>query len=239
MLKKIFNLKNISIFIFISFALSSAFIILMIILSPGIENNGNISQRVKSDYVLMLIQCIVGMAAMMLPGFFTKKINIQIPSKMLLLYTVFLYCAIYLGEVRSFYYSIPYWDTILHTFSGAMIGAFGYSFISLLNNTDSIPINLSPIFVALFTLCFAITLGVIWEFYEFTIDSLFKTNMQKYMLEDGEMLMGQAALADTMKDLIVDFIGAFIVSAIGYISLKYKKGWIDKVLFKRHNIKIN
>ena len=71
-----------------------------------------------------------------------------------------------------------------------------------------IPVSMSPAFVALFTLCFALTLDVLWEIYEFTVDALFQTNMQKYALEGGEALTGQAALQDTMGDLIVDFIGA-------------------------------
>lgn len=71
-----------------------------------------------------------------------------------------------------------------------------------------IPVSMSPAFAALFTFCFALALDVLWEIYEFTVDALFQTNMQKYALEGGEALAGQAALQDTMGDLIVDFIGA-------------------------------
>ena len=71
-----------------------------------------------------------------------------------------------------------------------------------------IPVSMSPAFVALFTFCFALALDVLWEIYEFTVDALFQTKMQKYALEGGEALAGQAALQDTMGDLIVDFIGA-------------------------------
>lgn len=71
-----------------------------------------------------------------------------------------------------------------------------------------IPVSMSPAFVALFTFCFALALDVLWEIYDFTVDALFQTNMQKYALEGGEALAGQAALQDTMGDLIVDFIGA-------------------------------
>ena len=151
---------------------------------------------------------------------------------MLILYTIFLYCAIYLGEVKSFYYNVPHWDTILHTFSGAMLGALGFSFVTLLNKTEEVPMNLSPLFVVIFSFCFAVTLGVVWEIYEFTFDGVLGLNMQKFALESGEALIGRAALVDTMKDLIVDALGAFIMSIIGYISLKYKKGWIEKLQVK-------
>lgn len=189
-------------------------------------------KRVKSDYVLMLLQCVLGVIAMLVPGMLQKRVKLEIPSNMMMLYILFLYCAIYLGEVRSFYYNVPHWDTILHTFSGAMLGALGFSFITFLNKTDRVPVNLSPLFVATFALCFAVTLGVIWEFYEFAADGILMTNMQKFAAEGGTALIGRAALMDTMKDLIVDFIGAFVMSVIGYISLKYKKGWMEKLLLK-------
>lgn len=77
-------------------------------------------------------------------------------------------------------------------------------------------------------------MGAVWEIYEFTMDSVFGTNMQKYMLDNGTALIGQAALQDTMKDIIVDAIGALVMSTIGYISLKYKKGWVEKLMIRFH-----
>ncbi len=189
--------------------------------------------RIKSDYVLMLLQCLVGIAALFLPSLLHKKFGLLIPSRMIIVYAVFLYCSIYLGEVRSFYYLIPHWDNLLHTFSGAMLGALGFSVINLLNRTDRVPINLSPVFVAVFSFCFAICCGVVWEVYEFLADGVLHTNMQKFASAGGADLIGRAALYDTMIDLIVDALGAFVVSLGGYISLKFKKGWIEKILLKR------
>ena len=80
----------------------------------------------------------------------SKKKGIRIPSNLYLLYVIFLFCAIFLGEVRNFYYIIPYWDIILHTFSGGMIAALGFSFISLLNDEENIHVKLTPFFVAFF-----------------------------------------------------------------------------------------
>lgn len=223
--KKVFNY-----FVMLSLIFSIAFIIIAMVLAPSVTDPNRPFERIKSDYVLMLLQCIVGVFAMLLPGLLKKKINLEIPSDMILLYTLFLYCAIYLGEVRSFYYTVPHWDTILHTFSGAMLGALGFSFVSFLNNTEKVPMHLSPMFVAAFAFCFAVTLGVVWEVYEFMADGVLQTNMQKFALESGEGLIGRAAVIDTMKDLIVDAVGAFVMSVIGYISIKYKKGWVEKLL---------
>ena len=133
-------------------------------------------------------------------------------------YLIFLYCAIYLGEVRNFYYVIPHWDTILHAFSGAMLGAMGFYVVSFLN--DRSYVNLSPFFVAMFAFCFAMTAGAIWEIYEFIADGIFSLNMQKHTLENGIPLIGRDALKDTMKDIIVDALSSLAVSSAGYYQLK-------------------
>ncbi len=219
-------------FIFITLVASTVFTAVALVLAPTVAPDDNPLSRVKGDYVLSLLQCSFGVVAMLLPGMLRKSVRLEIPSFMMVIYAIFLYCAIYLGEVRSFYFNVPHWDTVLHTFSGAMLGALGFSVINFLNNTDRVPINLSPAFVVVFTLCFAVSLGVVWEIYEFTADIILHTNMQKFALESGEPLIGQAALSDTMKDLIVDLIGAAVMSVIGYVSLKYKKGWVEKLQLK-------
>lgn len=221
--------KALSYFVLITLVSTIVFLIFAINNAPTVADSNEPFIRIKSDYALMLSQCILGVVALLLPGMLEHKLKIEIPSNMLILYTIFLYSAIYLGEVKSFYYNVANWDNILHTFSGAMIGALGFSIVALLNKSEDVPMNLSPIFVALFSFCFAVTLGVIWEFYEFTFDGLLGLNMQKFALENGTPLVGRAALTDTMVDLFVDAVGALIMSIIGYISLKYNKGWIEKL----------
>ncbi|WP_050697659.1 hypothetical protein [Anaeromassilibacillus senegalensis] len=227
--------RLITVFVFLTLLVSAVFVAIRLVVAPAHPEEGSFG-RLKSDYILMFAQCILGMVVMVLPGVISKKLKIEIPSGMMILFVIFLYCAIYLGEVKSFYYNIRSWDTVLHWFSGAMIGALGFSFVALFNNAEKIPVNLSPFFVAAFAFCFAVTLGVFWEFYEFTFDGLLGLNMQKFALEDGTQLAGRAALMDTMKDLVVDAVGAMAASMIGYISLKYKKGWIEKfqITRKRH-----
>lgn len=230
--KKEKMMKIASIIVLSSFILPIGFLIFRIIFPEMYVDE---SSRTRSDYVLMLIQCILGVVVLLYPKMFFKKRQITIPSNLYFLYMIFLFCAIFLGEVRNFYYVFPHWDLILHTFSGGMIAALGFSFATLLNDEENIHLKLSPFFVGFFAFTFAITLGVIWEVYEFAADGLLGLNMQKFALEDGTQLIGRMALADTMEDLIVDGIGAFVVSMIGYISLKYNKGWIEKLLLKKKN----
>jgi hypothetical protein len=223
--------KIISVIVFLSLVASIIYVIIRIIIVPGgIQAD---SERQESDYILMLVQCALGVLVMFLPGIISRKLSIRIPSRMYIMFAIFLYCAIYLGEVRSFYYQFKHWDVLLHGFSGAMLGALGYSFITLLNKSERVPVNLSPVFVALFAFCFAVMLGVLWEIYEFVFDGFLGLNMQKFSLPDGTQLLGRDALANTMKDLIVNTIGALSMSVAGYISLKHKKGWIDKMLIQR------
>lgn len=220
-------------FVLLSMLVAMVYIVVVLVLAPA--HADVIFERTKSDYVLMLLQCLLGIAAIFMPKVLMKKHNFVIPSNMMILYTLFLYGAIFLGEVMSFYYKVPHWDTFLHTLSGAMLGALGFSVVTFLNKTDGVPLNMSPMFVALFTFCFAIALGVVWEIYEFSVDYWFGTNMQKFALENGTGLVGQEAVKDTMKDLIVDTLGALVISVLGYLSLKYKTGFVDKLLFKRKN----
>jgi len=112
-------------------------------------------------------------------------------------FALFLFCGVYLGEVHDFYFRIPHWDTMLHVFSGFALGAIGFSIIGLVNKSDSVPVSLSPAFVAIFAFCFDVALGALWEIFEFAADTIAGLNMQKHTLENGEMLAGRAALADT------------------------------------------
>lgn len=180
-------------------------------------------ERVKSDYVLMILQCLVGSIVIFLPSIVEHRFRVDIPDPMEIAYFIFLFCAIYLGEVRNFYFRIPYWDVILHCFSAFMLGAFGFVIVSFLNDTEKLHIKLSPFFVALFAFCFAMACGAVWEIYEFLADGLLGTNMQKFITADGTVLVGREAVVDTMEDIIVDLLGALAVTIIGYFNLRKRQ----------------
>lgn len=116
-----------------------------------------------------------------------------------------------------------------------MAGTFGFMVVSILNRDEHTSLNLSPIFVALFAFCFAVSIGCLWEIYEFAFDGVLGLNMQKFMLEDGTLLIGREALSDTMEDIIVDCIGAFVASVAGYISIMKDKGWLTNSKKRKDN----
>lgn len=209
--------------LFFSLILSVVFSAVRFVSAPAAVPDGMEHVKVKSDYLLMLLQCSLGLIVMMLPSFIERKWQLGITHVIYVLYYIFLYCAVFLGEVFEFYYLIPHWDTILHFFSGAMLGALGFILVDILNRNEKVRVSLSPLFVAVFAFCFALAAGAVWEIYEFTGDSLLGLNMQKCLTEHGQPLTGYAALRDTMKDIVVDAAAALGVSLIGYFSISRQR----------------
>lgn len=161
------------------------------------------------------------------PSLLKKRFRVYLPTSLQLLITFFIFAAEFLGEFYNFYYKFPWWDNMLHLISGSVLGIIGFMFVYFLNKTHIKETRLSPFFIVLFAFCFSVTIGVFWEFFEFSVDRLFGFNMQKFRLpeEDG--------LIDTMVDLFVDTFGAFIVSAVGYVYMKKNrktnvKRWIKR-----------
>ena len=209
-------------FTMISFLIPIVYLILKIIFGGKIGEGFN----TRADYALMIAECILGVIVIHIPSLLAHKFKFEIPFFLYICYIVFLYCSIFLGEAQSFYYKIPHWDTILHAMSSLMLGFFGFMFITILNKDEHTLMSLSPFFVSLFAFCFAVAIGAIWEIYEFSLDGLMGFNMQKHTLADGTPLVGHAALSDTMKDIIIDALGALAASIIGYVSLKKNKKWL-------------
>ena len=123
--------------------------------------------------------CLLTLVLFVIPFFIEDKFKVTIPGVLEIIILLFMFSAEILGEIQNFYNIIPNWDTILHTLNGFLAAAIGFSLIDILNRVDKFHIKLSPIFVALVAFCFSMTVGVVWEFFEYTADSLFNADMQK------------------------------------------------------------
>ncbi len=187
-----------------------------------------------SSKMLTLLQCVVGIVVLHVPDFLSHKLRFEVPTFLYVFYLIFLYCAIFLGEFADAYNRVAYWDILLHCSSSLASGLVGFMFISILNRSEHVVFRLSPIFVALFAFCFSVAVGGLWETYEFLVDHMMGLNMQKFTLPDGTVLVGHAALLDTMEDIIIDIVGALIASAIGYFSIINNKGWLIPKLHAPH-----
>ncbi len=184
--------------------------------------------RPRADYLLMVTQCVLGVAALALPPLLEHWCGAAIPSALRILFYAFLFASIFLGEVRGFYYRFAFWDDLLHFTSSAMTALLACLLLPALSR--SVGASASPLFAALFALCFSLGVGALWEIFEFSFDSVLGLNMQKFLLESGAPLVGRAALVDTMKDLIVDVCGALSVSAAAYASLRRGRGLVCRMV---------
>lgn len=146
-----------------------------------------------------------------LPALMERQFKVSIPPEFELLAILFVFASIFLGEVRGYYVRFWWWDVLLHTGSGLLLGLVAFLLVFALNQTDRIDLHLKPGFVALFSFTFAMAVGAVWEILEFGVDSFFGLNMQK------------SGLRDTMWDLIVDAFGAFVFALTGYLYMR--RGW--------------
>ncbi|QIK52258.1 hypothetical protein G7058_09520 [Jeotgalibaca porci] len=208
--------------VFILLVASIIFAVYMFFQAPE-EATGIEGERMKSDYILMILQCTFGALVIFLPQRVENHFEIDIPNVIEIIYIIFLFLAIYLGEVRNFYFLFPNWDAVLHFFSAGMLGAVGFMLVNFMTGIEKLNLRLSPGFVSFFAFCFALTSGVVWEIYEFMADGILGTNMQKFITFEGEMLIGREAVRDTMEDLIVDALGSLLIVLIGYFYLRRKR----------------
>ena len=123
--------------------------------------------------------CILTLGLLILPILIDHKLNIKLPSLLETMIFLFIFAAEILGEVYNFYGHIKNWDMILHTINGFLCAAIGFSLVDILNQTSNLKQMMSPLFVALVAFCVSMTIGVFWEFIEFSFDSIFKFDMQK------------------------------------------------------------
>ena len=123
--------------------------------------------------------CILALVLLYLPSWIQVRLHIELPPPLEIAVLCFIFAAEILGEVNAFYVVVPHWDTMLHTINGFLAAAVGFSLIMLLNDDERLTFDLSPFFLALVAFCFSMTIGVLWEFFEFGADFFFHTDMQK------------------------------------------------------------
>ncbi len=126
-----------------------------------------------------LMYCILALILFAIPSFFEDKFKLEIPSTLEIIILFFIFSAQILGELASFYARIPIWDTILHTTNGFLAAAVGFAMVDLLNRSDKFSVKLSPAFLVMTSFCFSMTIGVLWEIFEYSADILLGFDMQK------------------------------------------------------------
>ena len=200
--------------------------------------------------------CVLSLVLFLLPSIAEKKFKIDLPNVLEIIIMLFIFSAEILGEINNFYGIYAHFDSALHTLNGFLCASIGFSLVYLLNeNIESF--KLSPLFVCLVAFSFSMTIGVVWEAFEYGMDKFFNLDMQKdeyiykintveldetftntvvnvdnidkvklYDKSNNEIVVLNGyldiGLNDTMKDLLVNFIGAFVISILGLLYLKNK-----------------
>lgn len=123
--------------------------------------------------------CVLTLILLIIPSVIEMNFRIDLPNTFEIIIMLFIFAAEILGEIQEYYILFPFWDTMLHTLNGFLAAAIGFSLVDILNRTERISFHLSPFFMAMVAFCFSMTIGVIWEFFEFGMDTFFQYDMQK------------------------------------------------------------
>lgn len=185
----------------------------------------------KGRIIFTMVQLVGMLFVLRIPQFIKDKYHFEIPNLLDFFLISFAFSSLILGDVFNFYGKIPYWDSILHTLSGVLIAYIGFIIIEFLDKEYTIPLSVSPLFMCMIVVSVALAIGAVWEIAEYTVDDIFKTNNQQYMQttrstlynEEDVPLQGHEALADTMKDLMLDLGGAVSVAMIEYKHIEKKQ----------------
>lgn len=162
--------------------------------------------------------CALTLVLFLIPNFIETRLKITLPQTLEVIIILFIFGAEILGEMNAFYIKFPWWDDMLHTMNGFLMAAVGFSMVDILNKNDRFRFNLSPLFIAVVSFCFSMTIGVLWEFFEFSADRLLMMDMQ--------------------KDTVVNSVYSVLLNGSGANSAVKISG-IEEILLQGQNLTVN
>ncbi|MGN0986135.1 MAG: hypothetical protein ACI4OU_06520 [Candidatus Enterenecus sp.] len=137
-----------------------------------------VAQFFNRNYENVLL-CVLTLVLFTLPSLFERRLHIDLPDTLEIIILLFIFAAEILGEISAFYIAFPHWDMMLHTMNGFLCAAIGFALVDILNREERVSLNMSPFFMAVVAFCFSMTIGVLWEFFEYTMDHVLLLDMQK------------------------------------------------------------
>jgi|SRR3989344_3099509 len=185
---------------------------------------GAIGWAIYSSNWIMLFISVLTLFLTFLSEFFEGQFEVNLPGELQIMMVLFVYGAMFLGEVQGYYTKFWWWDILLHAVAAVILGFIGFVILYVLYKSGKI--KAKPVTITVFSFCFSLALGTLWEVFEFLMDSSFGFNMQK------------SGLVDTMGDLMVNLFGALFISGIGFFYIKKTKiFWFDRMI--KHFVKNN
>ncbi len=197
-----------------------------------------------------VFMCVLTLILFLIPAFLDRKFHIKLPNTLEIIILLFIFSAEILGEIKQYYIMFEKWDDMLHTMNGFLCAAIGFALIDILNKNERIKFTMTPVFIGTVAFCFSMTIGVLWEFFEFFMDVYTKSDMQKdtILTEISSILFNpeganqavtipiesvvvndqpwnfggyiDIGLFDTMNDLWVNCVGAIGFSILGLLYIK-------------------
>lgn len=188
-----------------------------------------------------VFMCILTLLLFLIPSILEKRLNIKLPTVLECIIILFIFSAEILGEISGYYIKIPFWDTLLHTTNGFIMAAIGFSMIDILNNSPRLHFNMSPVFVAFVSFCFSMTIGVLWEFFEYGMDIIALTDMQKDMILQSistvelnpEMINESIIVSDITKTVIESTVNGTVTQTViegGYLDIGLRDTMNDLIV---------
>lgn len=123
--------------------------------------------------------CVLTLVLLLMPTILERKLKVDFPDTLEIIIMFFIFAAEILGEIQAYYMRFPHWDLILHTLNGFLCAAIGFSLVDMFDRSEKFSLELSPVFMSIVAFCFSMTVGVLWEFFEYCMDYFFLLDMQK------------------------------------------------------------
>ncbi len=184
----------------------------------------------RGDYESVFL-CTLSLVLLLMPSILQRKLDITLPGAMEIIILLFIFAAEILGELASFYVRVPNWDTMLHTVNGFLCAAIGFALVDMLNRNERFSFELSPVYLAIVAFCFSMTVGVLWEFFEFAADRFIGLDMQKDTVVKA---IGSVALDPSMSNKVIhikDISDVIIVHSDGSSQALGLGGYLDIGLY--------
>ncbi|SFA99584.1 hypothetical protein [Clostridium frigidicarnis] len=165
-------------------------------------------ESISSKQWNTLILSLLAIACIILPFIITHIANTKnliLPYSFKLISLLFIFLSLYFGEIKKFYVIFWWWDLLLHSIFGIYAVIIALHLIQgIIIKDTAVTEKKFGIFIIVFAFSFSITLGTLWEMFEFLGDYLFNLNMVNGGLED------------TASDLLIKILSAFITTIIYY-----------------------